>query len=234
MGEFLPVRAVLFDLDGTLVDSLPDLLNAANAMLMGLGRPYVEKTVFETYIGNGMSRMVKRLLTGQVEGEPPAALFDEAIHLFESYYSEHICEASRLYNGVREGLEQMQNRGFSMGIVTNKSDRFTRPLLKELDIHSYFPVVVSGDTLSTKKPSPEPLLHAAKLLDSDPSETLMVGDSFNDIQAARQAGCPVFCVRYGYIGAVGESGPQAVKMVSSLLEVNGWILPAGVGKSSGI
>ena len=234
MAKPIVVRAVLFDLDGTLVDSLPDLLNAANNMLLCLDRPAIGRAALEGYIGNGVVSMVNRLLTSCMGSEPAKALFEEALELFESHYFKHICEDSRLYPEVLEGLDLMRERGFAMGVVTNKADQFTHLLLKNLGIISYFSVVVSGDTLDTKKPAPEPLLHAASLLNACPKEALMVGDSVNDIQAARSAGCPVFCVSYGYRGGLSADQLKADRVVQSILKMNRLIVPANVGNIPGI
>jgi len=231
VGKPIFIRSVLFDLDGTLVDSLPDLLNAANYMLAALSRPKVQRSVLEAYIGNGVVRMVKRLLTGSMDGDPPELLCDDALNLFKSYYYQHICESSMLYPEVMEGLALLHDRGFRLGVVTNKSNQFTHPLLEGLGIGAYFSAVVSGDTLDLKKPAPEPLWYAASLLESRPEETLMIGDSVNDIHAARSAGCPIFCVSYGYRGGLNADDMGADSVIQSILKINELIVPASVGKN---
>jgi phosphoglycolate phosphatase len=129
---------------------------------------------------------------------PDAALMARALPIFERHYVEVNGRHTTVYPGVKEGLERMREQGFPLACVTNKSARFTLPLLDEIGLARYFRTVVSGDTLARKKPDPDPLLYAATVLEIAPREMLMIGDSLNDTQAARAAGCPVFCVTYGY------------------------------------
>jgi phosphoglycolate phosphatase len=195
---FSGIRAILFDLDGTLVDSAPDLATAVNAMLAELDRPPVAEERVRAWVGNGARRLVKRALTGRMDGEPPGDLFEQAFPRFLSHYQRHLCDASQLYAGVADALGELRRRGLALGVVTNKPERFIGPLLAGLGIAQDFAVVVGGDTLAQKKPDPAPLLYAAQRLDAAPAQTLMVGDSRNDVLAARQAGMPVVCVPYGY------------------------------------
>ena len=196
--NFSEVRAVLFDLDGTLVDSVPDLAMAVDAMLTGLERPTAGEAQVRQWVGNGAQRLVKRALTGDMEAEPPATLFEQAFPQFLEYYQQHLCDRSRLYDGVADCLAALQCQELPLGIVTNKPERFIEPLLMALGIAQDFAVVVGGDTLAEKKPHPAPLLHAARQLACTPESTLMVGDSRNDVLAARRAGMRVICVPYGY------------------------------------
>lgn len=192
------IRALLFDLDGTLVDSVPDLSAAVDAMLLELGRAPVGEDAVRDWVGNGAQRLVKRALTGTMEGEPEPALFERAMPSFLAHYEAHLSVTSRLYPGVREGLAWMRSAGYRLAVVTNKPERFIAPLLGALGIADGFAALVGGDSLPQKKPAPEPLLHAARLLGSAPAQTLMVGDSRNDVLAARRAGMAVICLPYGY------------------------------------
>lgn len=194
----LPVKAIVIDLDGTLLDTAPDLADAAEAMLVELGRPSVPLEAIKTYIGNGVSRLVKRALTRDMHAEPDPDLFKQALAIYERHYGEHVSRKSRPFPGVVEGLQAMKASGFHLACITNKAARFTRPLLKDTGLFDYFELILSGDTLPEKKPSPLPLLHACEVFQVSPSELLLIGDSLNDTQAARAAGCPVFCVPYGY------------------------------------
>jgi phosphoglycolate phosphatase len=192
----LAVKAVTIDLDGTLLDTIPDLAAAANMMLAELGRPALDIEVIRTYVGKGIARLVERTL--DADGAPDPALMARALPLFERCYAQVNGRHTTLYPGVKEGLDALRAHGFPLACVTNKSARFTLPLLDNVGLAPYFTTVVSGDTLARKKPNPDPLLHAARVLEIAPRDMLMIGDSLNDTHAARAAGCPVFCVTYGY------------------------------------
>ncbi len=219
----LPIKAVVIDLDGTLLDTAPDLADAAEAMLAELGKPSVPLEAIKTYIGNGVSRLVKRALTRDMHAEPDPDLFTRALAIYEKHYGEHVSRKSRPFPGVVEGLQAMKASGFHLACITNKAARFTHPLLKDTGLFDYFELILSGDTLPEKKPSPLPLLHACEVFQVSPSELLLIGDSLNDTQAARAAGCPVFCVPYGYnrgrpvteldLDAVVPTVLEAAKMV---------------------
>ncbi len=191
-------RMVLIDLDGTLVDSVPDLAECIDAMLIQLGRPPQGEAQIRCWVGNGVERLVRRALVGQLEGEPDEAELQRALPIFLELYAAHTCKRSRLYPGVREGLDFLRSAGYPLGCVTNKAARFTEPLLNQLGIAEYFGIVISGDTLPRCKPDPLPLLHAAQHFGVAPQESLMIGDSISDVQAARAAGFAIICVSYGY------------------------------------
>ena len=194
----IPIRAVVIDLDGTLLNTAPDLADAAQRMMAELGRPCPAPETIATYIGNGVSRLVKRVLTGDMEAEPDAALFERALASYHRYYGEHVADQSRPFPGVVEGLKAFKARGLHVACITNKVAQFTHPLLKATGLFDYFELILSGDTLPKRKPDPLPLLHACEVFKVRPVELLLIGDSLNDTQAARAAGCPVFCVPYGY------------------------------------
>ncbi|MBK1617676.1 phosphoglycolate phosphatase [Lamprobacter modestohalophilus] len=189
---------VLIDLDGTLVDSVPDLTFCVDEMMARLGRPPRGEPAVRQWVGNGVERLVVRALTGQLDGEPDAADFERALPIFLELYAENTATRSVLYPGVREGLDLLRARGYRLGCVTNKAGRFTEPLLKAVGIRDTFELVVSGDALPEKKPSPLPLLHAAKHFGVEPTAALMLGDSVSDVRAARAAGFGIICVSYGY------------------------------------
>ncbi len=193
----LPVSAILLDLDGTLLHTAPQLAESANRMLLNLARPAVSQELLMSYIGNGIAWLVKRALTGDMHAEPDAALYDKALPVFEKHYTELLLE-SKPFAGVLQGLDEMKAAGFRLGCITNKVARYTEPLLKGCGFAPYFDIVLSGDSLPEKKPHPMPLLHAAKFFAVPVERLLLIGDSLSDTQAARAAGCPVFCVPYGY------------------------------------
>jgi len=189
---------VLIDLDGTLVDSVPDLTFCVDEMMARLGRPLHGESAVRQWVGNGVERLVERALTGELDGESDSADLERALPIFLDLYAEHTAARSVLYPGVRAGLDLLCARGYRLGCVTNKAARFTEPLLEALDIRSTFELVVSGDTLPEKKPSPLPLLHAARHFGVEPAAALMLGDSISDVKAARAAGFGIICVSYGY------------------------------------
>jgi phosphoglycolate phosphatase len=199
----LPVSAVAFDLDGTLVDTLADLHEAGRRMLVDLGRGEVAQERTRACIGDGVDRLIKRLLTGEFEGEPESGLFGRARQSFLGHYAAVLLRASRPYPDAPATLAALRSRGFRLACVTNKPGAFTLPLLEGLGLSSALDLVLSGDSLPRKKPDPLPLLHCASAFGIPPARLLMVGDSANDCLAARAAGCPVFCVPYGYRGTAG-------------------------------
>ncbi len=216
-------QLVLFDLDGTLVDSAPDLAFSIDAMLMTLGRPACGEDRVRDWIGSGAERLVKRALTGYLTDEPDAELFRSAFGLFSEIYQDNTCRRSRLYPGVRDGLDFLLAHGKRLGCVTNKRVRYTEPLLAALGLLGDFAIVVSGDTLGRRKPDPAPLLHAVETLGIGPGETLMVGDSANDVLAARAAGVAVICVRYGYNDGEDIAKAQPDAVIDSLADLSRFV-----------
>jgi len=194
----LRVKAVTIDLDGTLADTIPDLAAAANMMLCELQRPALDVELIRTFVGKGIPKLVERSLAGSIAGGASAGQMARALPVFERCYAEVNGRHSVMYPGVGEGLEALRAMRLPLACVTNKSGRFTTPLLEQLAIARYFEQVIAGDTLPQKKPDPAPLLHACRGFGIAPHEMLMIGDSVNDALAARAAGCPVFCVPYGY------------------------------------
>jgi phosphoglycolate phosphatase len=194
----LRIKAVTIDLDGTLADSVPDLAAAANAMLRELGRPELPLSAIRTFVGKGIPRLVERALAGALDGSVDKAALEAALPLFERCYAEVNGRHTTIFAGAAEGLDALRAAGLPLACVTNKAARFTIPLLERLGIAHHFAQVISGDTLPQKKPDPAPLLYACRQFGIAPVEMLMIGDSMNDAQAARAAGCPVFCVPYGY------------------------------------
>jgi len=219
----LSVKMVMIDLDGTLIDTAPDLAASANAMLAGLGMPTHELETVKTWIGNGVARLVKRSLTGSMDGEPEAELYQRGYPLFLEHYGSHVADASRPYPGVVEGLEQLRDAGYALACITNKAEAFTLPLLNALDLHDFFKLVISGDSLPKKKPDPLPLLHACEHFGITPEHGVLVGDSGNDTRAARAAGMPVICVSYGYSQGVDVASLNPEAVIDSLVELPQYI-----------
>lgn len=214
----LSVKAVMIDLDGTLLDTVKDLAIAVNLMLGQVGRPPLDETLVRAFVGKGIPNLVKRALAGALNGEPDPALFERALPLYLDCYAGVNGKYTTLYPGVQEGLDELERAGFPLACVTNKSERFTLPLLAQMRIDHYFSIVISGDTLPQKKPDPLPLTHACRHFGIAPAQMLMVGDSLNDAQAARAAGCPVFCVTYGYNEGADVRELDVDAIVGSLFE----------------
>lgn len=191
------ISAIVIDLDGTLLHTAPELAEAANRMLRDMGRSPVSQDLLMSYIGNGIHWLVKRALTGDMHAEPETALFDQALPVFEQHYTELLLD-SKPFPNVIAGLDALKAAGYRLGCITNKVERYTNPLLKGIGMAHYFDIVLAGDTLPEKKPHPLPLLHTAQYFGCPIEQLLLVGDSLSDAQAARAAGCPVFCVPYGY------------------------------------
>ena len=214
-------KMILIDVDGTLVDSVPDLAYCVDAMMGRLGRPPHGEAKVRNWVGNGVERLVRRALIGQLEGEPDEADFQRAYPIFLELYRDNTSRRSQLFPGVRDGLDWLQAAGYRLGCVTNKAAQFTEPLLRDLGVRDSFEIVISGDTLPRSKPDPLPLLHAADFFGVVPAEALMIGDSVSDVKAARAAGFRIFCMSYGYNHGqdIRDYHPDAV--MDALTEVKG-------------
>ena len=212
---------ILIDVDGTLVDSVPDLAFCVDEMMKQLDMPVRGEAAVRDWVGNGVERLTRRALINQLDGEPDDALFEKAYPIFLELYAENTSKRSMLYPGVREGLDYMRTAGYKMGCVTNKAEQFTLPLLGDLGIQDEFEIIICGDTLAEKKPHPLPLLHAAEFFKVLPENSTMLGDSVSDVKAARAAGFQIICMSYGYNHGVDirDSNPDAV--IDSMAELQG-------------
>lgn len=212
------IRSVTFDLDGTLLDTIADLAAACDAMLVELGRPPLGVARVRRLVGKGMAVLVERCLAAVDGAAPDAALQARAVAAFRHHYAGFNGREAAEYAGVRAGLAAFRALGLPLAVVTNKPAAFTGPLLERAGLAEFFVVSVSGDTTANRKPHPEPILHACSILGVPPSANLHIGDSDNDLIAARAAGCRAFAVPYGYT----EEGPvdtaNCDALVSTLLE----------------
>lgn len=210
---------IVMDVDGTLVDSVPDLTFCIDTMMEQLGLPLRGEAKVRQWVGHGVERLIKRALLDHLEGEPEESLYQKAEPIFLALYRENTSKRSYLYPGVKEGLAWLKSQGYRLGSVTNKAAQFTSLLLSDLGIRDYFEIVVSGDTLAEKKPHPAPLLHAARFFNATPEKALMIGDSISDVKAARAAGFQIICLSYGYNHGkdIRDSHPDAV--IDSLIEI---------------
>lgn len=215
---------ILIDVDGTLVDSVPDLAYCVDEMMKALGLPVHGEAKVREWVGNGVERLTRRALVGQLDGEPDEALFEKAYPIFMELYADNTSKRSQLYPGVIEGVVYLKEAGYKLGCVTNKAAQFTDPLLKDLGLSDYFEIIISGDTLSKKKPDPLPLLHAAEFFGVEPARALMLGDSVSDVKAARAAGFQIICMSYGYNHGVDIRDANPDIVIDSMVELRD-ILP---------
>lgn len=220
-------EAILLDLDGTLVDSAPDLITAVNTMLAELDRPGADPEEVRLWVGNGAQRLIERALAGTQNPAtaPPPALYEQAREAFFAAYQRCNGLESRLYPGVAEFLAQARARGSRLAVVTNKPGAFTGPLLEAMGIAPYFDVVLSGDSLTgadgewLRKPDPAPLAEALRRLAIPRHKGLMIGDSRADIEAARALGLPVVAVTYGYSQGTDVASLASDSQVDSMTEL---------------
>jgi len=216
------VEAIAFDLDGTLLDTVHDLAAAVNTLLGEAGYALLPTSEIRDLVGKGMPNLVRRALAAAL-GISPVAVDEEelsaALERYQSHYAAQLGRETRLYPGVREGLDRLAAAGVPMAVITNKASRFVRPHLDMAGIARYFRIVVGGDDLPAKKPAPDALLHVAARLGVAPERLLMVGDSLNDAQAARAAGCPVLILPYGYNEGQPVEDVDADGIVESLVEL---------------
>ena len=217
-------RGVLIDLDGTLLDTVPDLAAAVNAMLADLGRPPLPTEQVAAYVGKGADVLVHRSLTGALDGRADEAAFRRGKDAFYAHYRRENGRQAVVFPGVREAIVLMRQRGLALACVTNKPREFTHELLQRVGLVD-FDAIVSGDDTVEKKPHPAPMLHACRLLKIEPREAAMVGDSENDVLSARAAGCRVIVVETGYNEGRPVSELEADAIVPGLLDAARLIEP---------
>jgi len=223
-GRFpLPVRAVAIDLDGTMLDTVEDLAIAVNHMLDELLLPSLDLELIRTFVGKGLANLVERAVRAALGRDPDIALLARAMPIYQASYDRVNGQTTTIYPGVPEGLEALTAAGYPLACITNKSARFTGPLLERIGFARYFSIVISGDTLEKRKPDPLPLTHVAGHFGVPTREMLMIGDSINDAEAARAAGCPIFCVSYGYNEGADVRTLDVDAIVTTLVEAAGLI-----------
>lgn len=204
----MPDRAVIFDLDGTLVDTAPDLMRATNFVLTGMGRRALAMDEVRAFVGHGARALLTRGLAA-TGGLPDAYDVEADYRLFVEFYSANIAEDSAPFPGLIPLLDRLKDEGYGLGVCTNKLEGLSVQLLAALDLTKYFGSVVGPDTLGIAKPDPKPFYEAVSRLELDSPRALMVGDSETDILTARNAGVPVIAVPFGYTPRpVAEFGPD--------------------------
>ena len=198
--KFLDKKLLIFDFDGTLIDSVPDLALAVNHMLEAVGRPTFKEEEIRVWIGNGAQTLVKRALSAksEVDDSLDEAVFEKALDIFLKFYAKNLCNQTKTYVHVSTTLNTLKKKGYRLAIVTNKPYDFIEPILRGLELDGLFELSVGGDSLKNKKPHPEPLLYVCKELGVEVLNAVMIGDSKNDILAAHGAGMESVGVTYGY------------------------------------
>lgn len=193
-------KLIIFDLDGTLVDSAPDLAMAVNHTLRTIERLTFDHELIRSWVGNGAETLVRRALSGSsaVDDTLDKDLVSNALEIFLAFYAANLCVKTEAYMNVKSTLKSLHKLGYRLAIVTNKPFDFVEPLLKGLDLEGLFETILGGDSLEKKKPDALPLLHVCKILNVDVDDALMVGDSRNDILAAKNAKMQSIGVSYGY------------------------------------
>lgn len=209
----MPIQAAIVDLDGTLVDTVGDFDVALNATLGEHGLPRVDRGFIERTVGKGSEHLIRCTLA-EVDADPD--LYESAWQAYQRHYQSINGLHSVVYPGVVEGLRRLLDAGWALACLTNKPGAFAKPLLAAKGLDGYFSQVFGGDAFARKKPDPLPLLQTCLALGSLPGRTLMIGDSSNDAQAARAAGCPIVLVSYGYNHGLPVAGVGADAVIDRL------------------
>lgn len=192
------IKLICFDLDGTLVDSVPDLRLALNAMLDELQLAHCHDQQIKNWVGNGLPKLVERALTFVGKNEIDEPFFNQALSIFEKHYAVYLNSASTLYKDVAQTLQSLKSRGYKIALVTNKAEQFLPELLNHFQIADFFDLLLGGDTLSENKPAPMQVNFACEKFKVSKTETVMVGDSKNDILAGQNAQVNTIALTYGY------------------------------------
>ena len=201
MAQIMDKQLLIFDFDGTLIDSVPDLADATNAMLNTLGKTLYPLETIRNWVGNGSRMLVERALVGKIEvleGELTEEAVDHAEQVFFDAYKNTSGSKTVAYPDVDNGLKKLKAAGFKLALVTNKPIRFVPKILQSFGWQDLFSEVLGGDSLSTKKPDPTPLLHVCETLNINPAQAIMIGDSRNDILAGQNANMDTLGLSYGY------------------------------------
>lgn len=219
----MPFAAVLFDLDGTLLDTIADIADATNAMLADMKRPRLSQAVIRSYVGKGTKVLIARALSNHRDGSgcQPDEI-ERGMASFSRHYGRLNGDKTILYPGALKGLKDFKKQGSKLAIVTNKSTEFTPPLLERMGIDHFFEHIICGDTCVERKPNPMSMLHACDLLGVKPADTLAIGDSINDARAAQAAKIKVLAVPYGYNEGIDVRTLEVDDIVTSIEAAAQW------------
>ena len=213
------IRAIAIDLDGTLLDTIPDLCGAVNRVLADLKFASLPIELVKTFVGKGLGEHMRKSLRIAMGREPTDAEKAHAMALYRAHYAAHIADRTTIYPGVVDGLDAFRSRGLPMSVVTNKWTHYTETLLAHFKLRTYFDHIVCGDTLTTNKPDPGMMFYSAGRFGVHPREMLMIGDSGNDSRAAQAVGAPVVLVNYGYSEGVDVADLRANAIVSTFAAI---------------
>jgi len=220
MADSITLRSVLFDLDGTLLDTAPDLAAALNHVLVRQGREALAYETIRPWVSHGGLVLVKKGFG--IEADHPD--FDTYKQQLLDYYSENIAVHTRLFPGMAEVLDELDNSGIKWGVVTNKPAWLTDPLVQQMGLQERCACIISGDTLEERKPHPAPLQHACRLIGCSEKESVYIGDAARDIEAGNNAAMPTLVALFGYIGDEDEPGNWgATGMVKHPADILKWV-----------
>jgi phosphoglycolate phosphatase len=218
-----PIRAAIVDLDGTMLDTVPDFEAALNGMRAELGLGPIAQAQIKPMVGKGSEQLIRDVLALDFDAARVEQHFEAAMAAYQHHYLAINGNHSALFDGVTEGLAALRGLGLRLACVTNKPIAFTLPLLAQKGLAPHFELVYGGDSLPRKKPDPLPLLQVCKDFDLAPQQVVAIGDSSNDAEAARAAGCFVLTVPYGYNHGRPVQEINSDGIVSSLLDAANWI-----------
>ena len=198
--DFKTKKLIIFDLDGTLIDSVPDLALAINHTMKSLNIKEYPEELIRSWVGNGASILVKRALSSntKIDKNIDDRLYNDALTIFLEFYKSNLTNSTKLYPNVRDILKYLKSKDYTLAIVTNKPFDFIEPILQNFDINKYFSYCIGADSLDEKKPSAKPLIHVCNKLNISIKNSIMIGDSKNDIIAASNANMDSVAVSYGY------------------------------------
>lgn len=218
MKQFQHIKAIIVDLDGTMIDTAPDFLVAVNRMLSTLSLPAITIEQIKQFVGKGTEHLLKEVLSLYVDESDIPAMYDKALPVYMQHYAIINGQFSALYPNVIEGLTAFKDKGLKIACVTNKPSLFAKALLEQHHMTHFFDVIYGGDALAKKKPDPLPMLTVFKDFSVTPQEVIAIGDSSNDALAARAAGCYVLTVPYGYNHGKTVQEINSDGIVSTLLD----------------
>ena len=216
---FRNIRSIAIDLDGTLLDTIPDLCNAVNLVLADLSLAPLPIELVKTFVGKGLGEHMRKSLRSAMGREPDDAEKAHAMALYRAHYAAHIADHTTIYPGVVDGLHAFRSRGLPMSVVTNKWTTNTETLLAHFKLSAYFDHIVCGDTLTSNKPDPGMMFYSAGRFGVHPCQMLMIGDSGNDSRAAQAAGAPVVLMNYGYSEGENVADLRANAIVSTFAAI---------------
>lgn len=211
------IKLIIYDLDGTLIDSAKDISTSVNFMLEQLGLKRVPEEQIRVHVGSGLVHLIRNILNDAAAGATVDGILDRALDLYKTHHSEHLLDQTKLYPGVKTAVEFFRDK--KQAVITNKNEEFSRQILKGLGISKYFFDVIGGDQQYPKKPAPDSVLKLMELVRVKPDETVLIGDSAIDIQTARNAKIKSIAVTYGFGSRAEIESSKPDKVVNQLDEM---------------